>query len=61
MCRTSYVCSRSRVHEFDLVITERVSYCKFFISSRYRVSYRNAHANRNDANRNDANRNAHAG
>jgi hypothetical protein len=33
------------VHQYDFVVTECVSYCKFFISNNYRIS--NAHANRN--------------
>jgi hypothetical protein len=51
MRRTSYVRSRSRMHECDFVVNEFIRYCKSFISS----SNRNAHANRDS----HANRNAY--
>jgi len=45
MRRTSYVRRRSRMHQFDLVVTECVGCCKFFISNNYRISYTHTNAN----------------
>jgi hypothetical protein len=52
MCRTSSLCGRSRMHEHDLVVTERVGYRKFFIASS-RVSNRNANRNAHSFGRSD--------
>ena len=52
MRRTSYVCSRSRMHQFDFIITECIGCCKFFISKS--VCNPDAHPNAN------AHPNAHA-
>ena len=46
MRRTSYVRRRSRMHQFDLIITECIGCCKFFNSSNDRFSNPDAHANR---------------